>query len=144
MRKHKYNPELVYKILADKEYVLMLFAYIFIKKHDILFLPKLRKNGDYTMKCPLHNERTPSLRFSPAKGIFKCFGCGNGGTILNLYAKYFDCSYAEAIKYALSFKKNPSETVPRLPVSKLAQLTALLPFPLSPSGGPDDDDDLPF
>lgn len=34
--------------------------------------------------CPYHNEKTPSFTISPAKGIFKCFGCGKGGSLKEL------------------------------------------------------------
>ena len=37
----------------------------------------LKHNGaGYVACCPFHNEKTPSFHVSPAKGIFKCFGCG--------------------------------------------------------------------
>ena len=40
----------------------------------------LRKRGVNLLGlCPFHNEKTPSFTVSPAKGIFKCFGCGKGG-----------------------------------------------------------------
>ena len=41
---------------------------------------ELRKRGvNYIGLCPFHNEKTPSFNVNPAKGIFKCFGCGEGG-----------------------------------------------------------------
>ena len=40
----------------------------------------LKKRGaNYWGCCPFHQEKTPSFSVSPAKGIFKCFGCGKGG-----------------------------------------------------------------
>lgn len=41
---------------------------------------ELKKNGaSFKATCPFHDEKTPSFHVSPAKGLFKCFGCGEGG-----------------------------------------------------------------
>ena len=41
---------------------------------------RLRKaGGTYKGLCPFHQERTPSFTVTPARGTFKCFGCGEGG-----------------------------------------------------------------
>ena len=45
MKKHKYDPELVDRIVLDSDYFLLLAAYHFIQTQDKLFLPKLRKSG---------------------------------------------------------------------------------------------------
>ena len=37
--------------------------------------------------CPFHGEKTPSFTVSPAKGIFKCFGCGKGGNSVHFSKK---------------------------------------------------------
>ncbi len=108
MKKHKYDPALVERILADDDYVLHLFVLHYTKTHDKLFLPKRRKNGDYTMKCILHPERTPSLRYSSKMKIFKCFGCGQGGNILTLIKKHYDLSFLGSIKRALQMKGIPN------------------------------------
>ncbi len=108
MKKHKYDPALVERILADDDYVLHLFVVHYLKTHDKLYLPKRRKNGDYTMKCILHKERTPSFRYSSKRGIFKCFGCGSGGNILTLIGKYFELSFIGSIKRALQMKSVPN------------------------------------
>ena len=38
-----------------------------------------KKGKSYFGLCPFHNEKTPSFTVSPAKGIYKCFGCGKAG-----------------------------------------------------------------
>jgi DNA primase len=48
--------------------------------------------------CPFHNEKTPSFNVSPAKGIFKCFGCGEGGNAVNFVMKIEQLSYSEALR----------------------------------------------
>lgn len=49
--------------------------------------------------CPFHDEKTPSFTVSPAKGIFKCFGCGKGGDSVNFIMEHEHFSYPEALKY---------------------------------------------
>ena len=49
--------------------------------------------------CPFHNEKTPSFTVSPAKGIFKCFGCGKGGNSVNFIMEHESISYPEALKF---------------------------------------------
>jgi DNA primase len=41
---------------------------------------ELKKSGsNYKGCCPFHDEKTGSFMVNPAKGIYKCFGCGAGG-----------------------------------------------------------------
>ncbi|OIP81788.1 MAG: DNA primase [Porphyromonadaceae bacterium CG2_30_38_12] len=49
--------------------------------------------------CPFHGEKTPSFTVSPAKGIFKCFGCGKGGNSVNFIMEHEQISYYEALKF---------------------------------------------
>lgn len=49
--------------------------------------------------CPFHNEKTPSFTVSPAKGIFKCFGCGKGGNAVNFVMEHESLSYPEALRW---------------------------------------------
>jgi DNA primase len=49
--------------------------------------------------CPFHGEKTPSFIVSPAKGIFKCFGCGKGGNSVHFIMEHEQISYYEALKY---------------------------------------------
>lgn len=48
--------------------------------------------------CPFHDEKTGSFTVSPAKGIFKCFGCGKGGNAVHFIMEYEQVSYYEALK----------------------------------------------
>ncbi|MDX1904444.1 MAG: DNA primase [Thermonemataceae bacterium] len=59
----------------------------------------LKKAGkDWKACCPFHNEKTPSFSVSPAKNIYKCFGCGKGGDPVNFVMEIEGVSYAEALK----------------------------------------------
>lgn len=49
--------------------------------------------------CPFHNEKTPSFIVSPAKGIFKCFGCGKGGNAVHFIMEHEQLNYYEALKF---------------------------------------------
>ena len=49
--------------------------------------------------CPFHNEKTPSFNVSPAKGIFKCFGCGKGGNAVHFIMEIEQLNYYEALKF---------------------------------------------
>ena len=49
---------------------------------------RLRKaGGTYKGLCPFHQERTPSFTVSPARGTYKCFGCGEGGDAISFVEK---------------------------------------------------------
>ena len=49
--------------------------------------------------CPFHNEKTPSFTVSPTKGIYKCFGCGEGGNSVSFLMDKEHYTYPEALKY---------------------------------------------
>lgn len=67
----------------------------------------IKKSGpSYKMCCPFHNENTPSLYITPQKGIYKCFGCGEGGNIIKYITKRKNITNGEAIDY-LQKKYNP-------------------------------------
>lgn len=60
----------------------------------------LRKRGvNLIGHCPFHNEKTPSFTVSPAKGIYKCFGCGKGGNAVNFVMEHEHFTYPEALKF---------------------------------------------
>ena len=60
----------------------------------------LKKAGSsYVGLCPFHNDRTPSFRVSPSRGIFKCFACGKGGTAVSFLMDMESMNYVEALKW---------------------------------------------
>lgn len=63
------------------------------------FITLKKKGVNYQACCPFHNERTPSFVVSPAKGVFKCFGCGKGGNAVTFVMEHEKMSYPDALKY---------------------------------------------
>ena len=61
---------------------------------------ELKQSGsNYLGLCPFHNEKTPSFTVSAQKGIFHCFGCGEGGDAISFIMKKENLSYPEAIHF---------------------------------------------
>ena len=59
----------------------------------------LKRSGkDYAGLCPFHNEKTPSFRVNPEKGIFKCFGCGEGGDAFTFVQKIKKVGFIDSVK----------------------------------------------
>ena len=63
------------------------------------FVTLKRRGSSYTACCPFHNEKTPSFHVTPAKGIFKCFGCGKAGSAVGFLMEYEHLTYPEALRY---------------------------------------------
>ena len=63
------------------------------------FVSMKRRGTNYVACCPFHNEKTPSFSVSPAKGIYKCFGCGESGNAVGFLMKYEHYTYPEALKW---------------------------------------------
>ncbi len=60
---------------------------------------QLKKSGtNYKAECPFHHEKSASLMISPAKQIWHCFGCGEGGDIFGFVMKYENLEFAETLK----------------------------------------------
>jgi len=58
-----------------------------------------RRGANYLGLCPFHNEKTPSFTVSPAKEIFKCFGCGKSGNTISFVMEHEKLSYVEALRW---------------------------------------------
>ena len=63
------------------------------------FVTLKRRGANWVGLCPFHNDRTPSFYVSRAKGICKCFSCGQGGSAVNFIMLHEQMTYVEALKY---------------------------------------------
>lgn len=63
------------------------------------FLTLKRRGASFVACCPFHNEKTPSFYVTPSKGMYKCFGCGKGGGVVNFVMEHEHVSYVEALRY---------------------------------------------
>lgn len=68
-----------------------------------------RRGANLIGLCPFHNEKTGSFNVSPAKGIFKCFGCSKAGNAIGFIMEIEQCSYVEALKTVASMYNIPIE-----------------------------------
>lgn len=60
----------------------------------------LRKRGVNMIGiCPFHNEKTPSFTVSPAKNLWKCFGCGKGGKPVHFIMEHEQLNYYDALRW---------------------------------------------
>lgn len=74
---------------------------------------KLRKRGaNYLGLCPFHGEKSPSFTVSPAKEIYKCFGCGRSGNTITFLMEHEKYSYVEALRWlAARYNVEIEETI---------------------------------
>jgi DNA primase len=63
------------------------------------FITLKKRGANLLGLCPFHGEKSPSFTVSPAKGIYKCFGCGKSGTAVNFIMDLESLSYPEALRY---------------------------------------------
>lgn len=55
-------------------------------------------NGQYMGLCPFHDDHNPSLSVNADKNVFKCFGCGKSGTIIDAVSLFDNLTTGEAIR----------------------------------------------
>lgn len=63
------------------------------------YVPLTRKSGSLWGCCPFHSERTPSFHVVPERQIYKCFGCGKGGGVINFIMEIENLSYPDAVRF---------------------------------------------
>ena len=57
-----------------------------------------RVGNNFKGLCPFHNEKTPSFYVNPEKGIFKCFGCNEGGDVFAFIQKTKRVNFPDAVR----------------------------------------------
>jgi DNA primase len=57
-----------------------------------------KRGGRYWGLCPFHNEKTPSFTVDPDRKMYHCFGCGQGGGIINFVMEMDKLSFPEAVE----------------------------------------------
>ena len=60
----------------------------------------LKNAGGGSLKglCPFHDERTPSFHVTPSRGMWYCFGCAEGGDVLNFVQRMDHLTFAESVE----------------------------------------------
>ncbi len=88
-------------------------------KAEVLLVPLLEAAGyalkaqgkDWVMRCPLHaGDETPSLVVTPAKNVWHCFGCGQGGSVIDWVMRSRSVSFRHAV--ALLVRESPALIAP--------------------------------
>jgi DNA primase len=60
------------------------------------YVPLKKAGATYKGLCPFHSEKTPSFTVNPERGLFKCWGCGEGGDCFAFIQKREGLSFVEA------------------------------------------------
>ena len=88
MQPSKIPREVIKEILETADIVEIVSAHVALKK----------AGSNYRGLCPFHNEKTPSFNVNPSKRIFKCFGCGEGGDVIQFKMKIENKSFPAVVK----------------------------------------------
>ena len=62
------------------------------------YAPLKKKGANWMACCPFHQEKTPSFSVNPAKGFYKCFGCGKGGNAYTFLMEMEGLNFPEAVQ----------------------------------------------
>ncbi len=81
-------PETVDQIIAANDIVEVVSGYF----------PLKRRGSQFWATCPFHQERSASFSVNPQRQIFKCFGCGAGGSAIRFVMNYENLDFISATK----------------------------------------------
>ena len=84
-----YPDELIEEIRISNDIISVVGEYIQLK----------RKGKGFFGLCPFHSEKTPSFHVDPVKQLYYCFGCGNGGSVIQFVMGVENLDYIEAVKF---------------------------------------------
>ena len=82
------NEEIIDEIKERSDIVQIISEYVTLKS----------MGSNFKANCPFHSEKTPSFVVSQAKQMYKCFGCGEGGDVINFIMKIENVDFSEALK----------------------------------------------
>tara|TARA_Y100000994_G_scaffold9339_1_gene7683 strand:- start:405 stop:2186 length:1782 start_codon:yes stop_codon:yes gene_type:complete len=81
------SEQTIEKVRSSSDIVEVVQGYVQIKQ----------KGRNFFGVCPFHNEKTPSFSVNPDKQIFKCFGCGIGGGVINFIMEIEKLEFKDSI-----------------------------------------------
>lgn len=82
------NDETLEQVKDTSDIVEVISDYVSLKKSGVNFMGL----------CPFHSEKTPSFSVSESKQFYKCFGCGEGGDVIQFVMKKENVDFIEAVK----------------------------------------------
>ena len=85
----KISEQSIEKIRSRADIIEVISRYVSLK----------RRGRNYFGLCPFHSEKTASFSVNPEKQIFKCFGCGTGGSSIDFIMEIEKLDFVESIRY---------------------------------------------
>jgi DNA primase len=62
------------------------------------YIPLQKRGGAFWACCPFHDEKTPSFQVHPVRQTYKCFGCGEFGSVIDFVLKHERLDFVETIE----------------------------------------------
>ncbi|HEY5037432.1 MAG TPA: CHC2 zinc finger domain-containing protein, partial [Chthoniobacterales bacterium] len=62
------------------------------------YFPLKRAGTTWKALCPFHQEKSPSFTVNPQRQIFKCFGCGVGGSVFRFVMDYEHIDFPTSVR----------------------------------------------